>query len=144
MIHASDIISRLQDQCDCLAAVEDAARVEPIERDAADLPCASVHMVSEAPGFRALSGQGSQYLRRYEIRVTAADDASLNIARSAIRYSLLQAWTVGEDAWAEHFGDSQPANYIRWAGGEIVAIGSGGLQWRDLFDLQLCDYPPSE
>jgi hypothetical protein len=144
MIYAADIIARLQLQCTALAAVEDTARVEPIERAAEDLPCASVHMVSDTPGFLALSGQGRQYRRRYEIRITAADDASLHTARAAIHHSLLEAWTVGEDAWAEYFGANQPANYIRWVGGEMVAINSGALQWRDLFDLQLCDYPPSE
>jgi hypothetical protein len=142
MIYAADIIARLTEQCTDLAAVEDTARVEPIERDSADLPCASVHMVSDTPGFLALSGQGRQYRRRYEIRITAADDASLHTARAAIHHSLLEAWTVGEDAWAEYFGTSQPANYIRWVGGEMTAIQSGALQWRDLFDLQLCDYPP--
>jgi hypothetical protein len=144
MIYAADIIARLTEQATDLVAVEDTARVEPIERDAADLPCASVHMVSDTPGFLALSGQGRQYRRRYEIRITAADDASLHTARAAIHHSLLEAWTVGEDAWAEYFGAQQPANFIRWVGGEMVAIATGALQWRDLFDLQLCDYPPSE
>lgn len=141
MIYAADIIARLQEQVIELAAVEDTARVEPIERAAEDLPCASVHMVSDTPGFQAMSGQGSQSRSRYEIRITAADDASLQKARAAIRHSLTVTWTVGYDAWADYFGAQHPANYIRWTGGEMVAINSGALQWRDLYDLQLCDYP---
>lgn len=139
MITGADIIARLRAQCPSLAAVDDPARLEPLERAA--LPVATVHLTSDEPLFEALSGLGRRFRRRYEVRVTAADEQSLRDARAEIHYSLLNAWAQTNDAWSEYFYAQPATNHIRWLGGEMVALESAALQWRDSFQISGCDYP---
>lgn len=141
MISAEDIIARLQAQCPTLAAVEQPTHLETLEREADQLPAVSVHLISDVPGFEPLSGAGRQYKRRYEIRVTARTDEELRNVRAEIHYSLLTAWQQVDDGWAEYFYARSAANFIRWSGGEMLSLTAGALQWRDLFDLQMCDFP---
>lgn len=141
MISAEDLIARLQAQCPSLAAVEEPTHLETLERAADQLPAASVHLVSDTLGFEPLSGAGRQYRRRYEIRITATSDEQLRNVRAEIHHSLLTAWQQVDDAWCEYFYARSAANKIRWVGGEMLSLTAGALQWRDLFDLQLCDFP---
>ena len=139
MITGADIIARLRAQCPSLAAVDDPARLEPLERAA--LPVATVHLVSDEPLFESLSGLGRRFRRRYEIRITAADEQSLRDARAEIHTALLAPWSQINDAWAEFFYSQPATNHIRWLGGEMVALESAALQWRDSFQISGCDYP---
>jgi hypothetical protein len=141
MISAEDIIARLQAQCPTLASVEEPTHLETVEREADQLPAATVYLLTDTPGFVPLSGAGRQYRRRYEVRITAASDESLRNARAEIHHSLLTSWQQVDDAWSEYFYARAASNFIRWSGGEMVAVTASSLQWRDLFDLQLCDYP---
>ena len=139
MLTAADIIVRLRAQCPTLAAVEDPARMEPLEREA--LPVATVHLVSDEPLFEALSGAGCAYRRRYEVRITAATEQSLRDARAEIHYSLLSAWSQVNDAWSEFFYGQAATHHIRWLAGEMIALETAALQWRDSFQISGCDYP---
>lgn len=141
MITSADIIARLAAQCASLAAVDDPARLEPLER--ASLPVASVHLAADEPLFVPLSGVGRFFKRRYEVRVTAATEQSLRDARAEIHFALLSAWAQVNDAWSEFFYSQAATHHIHWLGGEMVAIESGALQWRDLFEITGCDYPSS-
>jgi len=139
MITAADIIAQLSAHCLSLAAVDDPARLEPLERAA--LPVATVHLTSDEPLFESLSGQGSLFRRRYEIRVTAADEASLRDVRAEIHAVLLGPWSQINDVWSEYFYSQPATNRIRWLGGEMAALDSAVLQWRDVFQISGCDYP---
>jgi len=141
MISTSDILTRLTEQCTTLAGVEDPAHLETIERTADQLPAVSVYLLSDTPGFVPLSGAG-QYRRRYEVRVTAENDEDLQEARAEIHASLLDSWSSLDDEWAQYFGDRHPSNFIRWVAGEMVALSTQAQQWRDVFEIQLCE-PPS-
>ena len=141
MISAEDIIARLQAQCPSLAAVEEPTHLETLERTADQIPAASVYLVSDALGFEPLSGAGRQYRRRYEVRITATTDEELRNVRAEIHHSLLTAWQQVDDVWSEFFYAQGVANCIRWVGGEMVSLTAGALQWRDMFDFHLCDFP---
>jgi hypothetical protein len=141
MIDAAAILARLQAQCATLASTEDPAHLETLERTSEQLPAVSVYLLSDAPGFVPLSGLG-QYRRRYEVRLTAATDADLHAARAEIHASLLTGWNDANDDWAQYFAGRQSSNAIRWVGGQMVSLATQAQQWRDVFELQLCD-PPS-
>lgn len=138
MLTAATIIARLAAQCPTLAAADDPALLEPLEREA--LPVATVHLVSDEPLFESLAGQGCAFRRRYEVRVTAASEASLSAARAEIHYSLLNAGAAVDAGWSELF-TGQSHHHIRWLTGEMVALETAALQWRDLFQITGCEYP---
>ena len=116
------LLEHLATACPDFAAIEDATRLNPLERD--DYPVVTVYLASEAPNLVTVSNR-QRSAQTYHLIVTCQSGEQLESARAALKAAMRSFTTTG----VLH----EPS----FNGGELAALSGPLLQWRDSWQIPL-------
>ena len=110
------LLTHLATACPDFAAIEDATRINPLERD--DYPVVTVYLAGEAP---ALANLAAPYrvMRTYDLVVTCRGGDELEAARASLKPAL------------RGFTAEGVLHVPEFVAGELINLSGGLLQWRD-------------
>ena len=118
------LLTHLAAACPGFAAIEDATRLNPLERD--DYPVVTLYLSAEAPDERSLCGAGTA-LRTYDLLLTCRSGDELESARAALKAAMRGFATAGL------------VRSPQFTGGQVAALSGPLLQWRDTWTLAVAD-----
>lgn len=116
------LLEHLATACPDFAAIEDATRLNPLERD--DYPVVTVYLASEAPNLVTVSNR-QRSAHTYHLIVTCQSGEQLESARAALKAAMRSFTTTGV------------LHEPLFIGGELAAISGPLLQWRDSWQIPL-------
>ena len=119
------LLEHLSVSCPDFAAIEDATRINPLERD--DYPVVTLYLASEAPDEQALCGAATA-ARTYDLLLTGRSGGELDDARAAIKAAM------------RDFTHAHLIGPPQFAGGQVAAISGPLIQWRDAWRLIVADH----
>ena len=118
------LLTHLASACPDFAAIEDATRINPMERD--EYPVVTLYLASESPDEQTLCGAGT-VLRSYDLLLTCRTGDELESARAALKAALRTFTATGLVR-----GPS-------FTGGQVAALSGALMQWRDSWQLAVAD-----
>ena len=116
------LLTHLATACPDFAAIEDATRINPLERD--EYPVVTVYLASEAPNLVTVSNR-QRSAHTYHLLVTCQSGEQLESARAALKAAMRSFTTTG----VLH----EPS----FNGGELVSLSGPLLHWRDSWQIPL-------
>lgn len=118
------LLTHLATECTDFAAIEDATRINPLERD--EYPVVTVYLASEAPDERSLCGAGTA-LCTYDLLLTCRSGDELESARATLKAAM------------RSFAAAGLVRGPTFTGGQVAAISGPLIQWRDSWQLAVAD-----
>ena len=118
------LLTHLAASCPDFAAIEDATRINPLERD--EYPVVTLYLASEGADEATLCGAGTA-LQTYHLLLSCRSGADLESARATLKAALRSFATPGM------------VRGPQFAGGQVAALSGGLIQWRDDWTLVIAD-----
>ena len=118
------LLEHLATACPDFAAIEDATRINPLERD--EYPVVTVYLASEAPDELSLCGAGTA-AQTYHLLLTCRSGADLESARATLKAAMRSFTTTGLVSGPQY------------ASGQVAALSGGLIQWRDDYRLVVAE-----
>lgn len=116
------LLEHLATACPDFAAIEDATRINPLERD--EYPVVTVYLASEIPNLTTVSNR-QRSAQTYHLLTTCQSGDQLETARAALKIAMRSFTTTGV------------LHEPLFIGGELAAISGPLLQWRDSWQIPL-------